>query len=206
MATLTEKIRGKKLRELYTPSGANKDGFTDRDDFEHVVGNADFHSFQVWRSKDGAAATCVYALTITQLQNICAGVNDRVVKLTKKLRKAEAFAQAALELTPQPPIEVNPTDDLQGQCAALTDDLNRLQARCTTQAEELRAVREQAMYQDRILRRLADSVPSEVNRILRQLGFPALNVPDRGVARQSGLEILIPQNGQPGYRRRRKVR
>jgi hypothetical protein len=87
-------IRRKKLWELYTPSGANKDGFSDRDDFIELTGNSDFHSFQVWRSSAEGEATCVYGLTFEQLTSITklrnheiGGFKGQITKLSQEVAR-----------------------------------------------------------------------------------------------------------------------
>ena len=92
MKYAVKKIRGKKAYEIYTPSGANKGGHNDRDDFEDVVGSTDFHSFQVWRNKADGEPTFVYALTLEQIKAICTrnnrevgGLKGRITKLLREI-------------------------------------------------------------------------------------------------------------------------
>ena len=93
MKHTVKQIRGKKPYEIYTPAGANKDGQNDRDTFEELVGNTDFHSFQVWRSKADGEATTVYALTLEQIQAIVVRKNREIGgfkgRITKLLREIE---------------------------------------------------------------------------------------------------------------------
>ena len=93
MKHAAKQIRGKKPFEIYTPSGANKGGHADRDAYENVVGNTDFHSFQVWRSKTGGTATTVYALTLEQIKAIrtkqnreIGGLKGRITKLLNEIK------------------------------------------------------------------------------------------------------------------------
>jgi hypothetical protein len=95
MPHTVERIRGKKLWELYTAAGANKGGFSDRDDFEKIVGNTEFHSFQVWRSKEDGKATCTYALTLEQIHAILSSRDERLERLTKKLAKHKKNAYSS---------------------------------------------------------------------------------------------------------------
>ena len=87
-----KKIRGKKPCEIYTPSGANKDGHDDRDAFENIVGTTNFHSFQVWRSKADGEPTLLYALTLEQIKVISTknnreigGLKGRIAKLLRQI-------------------------------------------------------------------------------------------------------------------------
>lgn len=90
MTYSVEKIQRKILWELYTPVGANKDGYEDSDNFDRIVGNKNFHSFQVWRSAEKSKPTCTYALTLEQLEAIVevrhkdAQSNKRKVSKLKK--------------------------------------------------------------------------------------------------------------------------
>jgi hypothetical protein len=97
-----KKIRGKKPSEIYTPSGANKGGHDDRDAFENVVGNTDFHSFQVWRNKADGKPTLVYAMTLEQIQAISirkrrelGGLKGRVTKLLREIQSLQSLATEA---------------------------------------------------------------------------------------------------------------
>jgi hypothetical protein len=100
-----KQIRGKSLYEIYTPAGANKGGHTDRDAFEQVIGNTDFHSFQVWRSKAAGEATTVYALTLDQIKAISTrnnretgGLKGRITKLLREVERLLPLASKAERL------------------------------------------------------------------------------------------------------------
>jgi hypothetical protein len=100
-----KQIRGKKPYELYTPAGANKGGHSDRDAFEQIVGNTDFHSFQVWRSKADGEATTVYALTLEQIKAISTrnnreigGLKGRITKLLREVERLLPLASKAKKL------------------------------------------------------------------------------------------------------------
>jgi hypothetical protein len=90
-----KRIRGKKPFELYTPAGLDKDGYSDREKFQEVAGSVAFHSFQVWRTKSGAPATCVYVFTLSQINELLvhAGTHKRSRRASKsaasKVAKAE---------------------------------------------------------------------------------------------------------------------
>lgn len=101
-----EKIKGKNVYEIYTPAGANKSGHTDRDAFEQVVGNTNFHSFQVWRSKEDGKPTVVYALSLEQITAICtrqkrevSGLKGRITKLLLQIKLLLPLANEAGMLT-----------------------------------------------------------------------------------------------------------
>lgn len=105
MKHAVKQIRGKKPYELYTPAGANKGGHSDRDAFEQIVGNTDFHSFQVWRSKANGEATTVYALTLEQIKAISTrnnreigGLKGRITKLLREIECLWPLASKAEEL------------------------------------------------------------------------------------------------------------
>lgn len=113
MKYAVKQIRGKKPYEIYTPASANKEGQNDRDAFEELVGNTDFHSFQVWRSKADGEATTVYALTLEQIKAISTrnnreigGLKGRITKLLREIEwlwplanKAEALEAKNKTLT-----------------------------------------------------------------------------------------------------------
>jgi hypothetical protein len=93
MANKTKRMKGKLLFEAYTPSGADEDGYSDGIAFEQVVGNRRFHSFQVWREKAGGRATCVYGLSIKQIEAIIEQKQSSLIDEVKSLKKLLQAAQ-----------------------------------------------------------------------------------------------------------------
>jgi DNA-binding transcriptional MerR regulator len=102
MATKSKHIKGKLLLEAYTPTGADENDFSDGIAFEEVVGNRRFHSFQVWREKTGASATCIYGLSLKQLQAIVQRrddvLGDEVETLEQSLKSAQKQIKSLEEL------------------------------------------------------------------------------------------------------------
>jgi hypothetical protein len=179
-----KQIRGKKPLEIYTPSGANKDDFTDRDEFERVVGNMEFHSFQVWRESAGAKATCVYALTLEQLEAIQkahfrekAGLKGRVTRLA---RENDELRRLQTELE---------------KLATVNQQLHKalIEAKIeTTQTVQLAAALQYNV--DVLAKRVPEEVMTDAHRSLTP--SPAQLVVDARTDQVYGI-VLNPTNGKP---------
>ena len=184
MKYAVKKIKCKKPYEIYTPCGANKDGFSDRDEFKRVFGNIEFHSFQVWREKVGAKATCVYALTLEQLENIQkihvkekSSLKARVTRLSRQKSELQLL-QAELE-----------------KIAAKNQQLQ--QALLDAKAEVADAAELAAMLQHNV-DVLADRVPEEsMNTSHRSLTPSAAQLVVEARTDKVYKVFSIPTNGQP---------
>jgi hypothetical protein len=102
MATKSKRIKDKLLMEAYTPVEADSDGYSDGVDFAAVVGNKRFHSFQVWREKDGGRPTYVYGLTLTQIEAIRVKANEGLsIQIAELQAQLEAARKAISEIEKQ---------------------------------------------------------------------------------------------------------
>jgi hypothetical protein len=95
MATKSKRIKDKLLMEAYTPVEADSDGYSDGVDFSAVVGNKRFHSFQIWREKDGGRPTYVYGLTLTQIEAIRSRADEELASENAELKEQLEAAQRA---------------------------------------------------------------------------------------------------------------
>jgi DNA gyrase/topoisomerase IV subunit A len=182
-------IKGKKLCELYTPAGANQDGFTDRDTFEQVVGNADFHSFQVWRSSAKRKATCTYALTLEQVSDICRTRDRKASALKGQITK---LAKENAQLR-----------QLQQELEHLAQNNQQLQTTLADAAKKAKEATELAAVLQHNVDILAERVPEE--RMTRQHASPTGKSAAQLVVEAPATEfkgaISIQMGGKP-YRDR----
>lgn len=95
MAAKPRRIKGKILHEAYTPAESDADGYSDGVDFDAVVGDKKFHSFQVWRENPSGKATYVYGLTLKQIKSIRAKSDEN---LTAENIELQAQLDAAKKL------------------------------------------------------------------------------------------------------------
>lgn len=187
MAYNVERINKEKLYEIYTPSGANKDGFTDRDEFESVVGTTDFHSFQVWRATDGSKATCTYALTLKQVQAIVnarnrqmGGLKSQITKLRREVTELRGL-RTVLE-------------------AAAVDNYELKRALNDATVEAARAIKMNAALQfnlDTLAQSVPDVDPRGAERSLMGKSAAQLVVEAQGRTDRIRSIVSVPMGGAP---------
>ena len=196
MPANVEQIRGKKVWELYTPAGANADGFSDRDDFEQLVGTKIFHSFLVWRSKKGGPVTLTYSLTLKQLKEVCDLNQKAGVMLQKGNAKQRAKITSASRAASALVAEAN--DVLDHTVQSLRARVAELETQLSNRTESA----ESAFG----LRTKVDSLNQE-KRALEDALRPLLKRQSASgsVSRGNG-GISIPMGGATGYKIGRRRR
>lgn len=115
MAAKPKRIKDKLLWEAYTPVDADSDGYSDGVNFAAVVGNKRFHSFQVWREKDGSRPTYVYGLTLKQIEAILAKADEELLSQIAELNaQLEAAHKTVSEIEKQASaIGANPKQEIE---------------------------------------------------------------------------------------------
>lgn len=189
MSKLAVKIRGKSLWELYSPAGANKNGHADRDEFEKIVGNADFHSFQVWRTGSKGVATCTYAMTLEQIEALRKAGNRQIAglkgRITVLMRENAKFC------------------DLQEDLERLAANNEELHIALFNAKSEVDKSAELTRALQHNVDTLAERVPEE--RMTRSHASatgksPAQLVVEARTSTVNGI-VSIPTNGQPDQHR-----
>jgi len=94
MVAKSKRIKGKLLWEAYTPVESDADGYSDGKDFSAIVGNKRFHSFQVWREVAGGSPTCVYGLTLKQIEKIRSQADEGLIAENILLKKQLEIVEA----------------------------------------------------------------------------------------------------------------
>lgn len=186
----TNAVSGMRLHEAIKPRGAEKAEFQEHARFVDAVGNADYHSLQLWRRTASSKATALLGLTIEQIESICQSRDKTIARLKKRVKGFKAtVARDLLEVA----AEQEELDDLRAIKAKL---LESLAAKEKAVGIERETSREAVSRRENVIRILAGELNVDAQLIFDKLAQPQET--------QNGWITLIstPMGGQPRRNRR----